>query len=240
MQQVHNVTRCPQLRYLQLHCNAQTSCPCDGHRARPSARAAHCLRPCPRCLLYCCALHRLCRRCSVQRQNVSSTTPGACFAPSCPLSYPHCSFRLYSDSNGNVDPNSEIHEKLFKDFDKARRSYSITETVALLTIVFLYAALLFLCRRRLHSVEVELLSLRAVSSSPDTVRHRALRAAEAADHDKNSASISPEISSKVSMKIKKIKSRVFTVCVICMLSMSFRAAYNTCATITPLLPLVTF
>ena len=197
------------------------------------------MRPCTRCLLYCCALHRLCRRGSVQRQNVSSIIAGACFAPSCPLSYPHRSYRIYSDSNGNVDHNSAMHEKLFDDFDQARRSYSITETVALLTIVFLYGALLYLCSRRFQSVEVELLSLRAVSS-PDTVRHRALRAAEAADHGNNSASISPEISSKVSLKIKKIKSRVFAVCVICMLSMSFRAAYNTCATITPLLPLVTF
>jgi hypothetical protein len=126
-----------------------------------------------------------------------------------------------------------MHEKLFDDFDQARRSYSITETVALLTIVFLYGALLYLCRRRFQSVEIELLRLKDVSS-PDSVRHRSPRSAEA-------ASISQEeVSSKVSQKLKKIKSRVFTVCVICMLSMSFRAAYNTCATITPLLPHVTF
>lgn len=191
------------------------------------------MRPCTRCLLYCCALHRLCRRGSVQRQNVSSITAGACFAPSCPLSYPHRSYRIYSDSNGNVDHNSAMHEKLFGDFDQARRSYSITETVALLTIVFLYGALLYLCRRRFQSVEIELLRLKGVSS-PDSVRHRSLPSAEG-------ASISQEeVSSKVSQELKKIKSRVFTVCVICMLSMSFRAAYNTCATITPLLPHVTF
>lgn len=145
-------------------------------------------------------------------------------------------FVLYRDSEGHANPDSA--DTFFSDYEKAQRSHLYMETVALLSIAFLYGALLCLCRRRLQSVESTLLSLTAVSSPDSLTKSQAKYSSNSLNSDtaeahagrrRLSASETLDLGNRVIQieLIQRIKSRVFTVCAICMLSMSLRAAYCT-------------
>ena len=139
-------------------------------------------------------------------------------------------------------------EKLFDDYDRAQRAQINSEAAAMLITVVLYGYMLIICRRRLQYVERVLLSTPNIPSGSGSARKSQLvslntvadtvetnSAGKAGRPRRLSVSESLELGQRdIQINfIKLIKARVLAVCVICMLSMSARAAYNLCETSTP-------
>jgi hypothetical protein len=156
---------------------------------------------------------------------------------------------MYRNADGNTAALMGLeYEKLFDDYDRAQRFQSYTEAAALLITVFLYGYMLIICRRRLQYVERVLLSTPNIPSGSGSARKSQLvslntvadtvetnSAGKAGRPRRLSVSESLELGQRdIQINfIKLIKARVLAVCVICMLSMSARAAYNLCETSTP-------
>ena len=147
-------------------------------------------------------------------------------------SHAACSYNLYRDQSGSSDAflNLSItHPSVFSDYDNAQRSQSNTETSALFITVIMYAALLVMCHRRLRSVENLLLATMSMKMSLNT--DDCVVPTQSQSNAVGAQKLSPlELGQRELqiLKIKKIRRRVLSVCVICMVSMCFRAAYNLC------------
>ena len=163
-----------------------------------------------------------------------------------------CSYDMYRKADGNTAALAGLEyeklEKLFDDYDRAQRAQINSEAAAMLITVVLYGYMLIICRHRLQYVERVLLSTPNIPSGSGSVRKSQLvslntvadtvetnSAGKAGRPKRLSVSESLELGQRdIQINfIKLIKARVLAVCVICMLSMSARAAYNLCETSTP-------
>jgi hypothetical protein len=163
-----------------------------------------------------------------------------------------CSYRIYTDFKGDTSAMDANHlSQLFYDYNQAQRFQSVSETLALTITVFLYGFLLVICRRRLRFVETMLLStastigstMKRPGSRPRSNRNLSVAltshtgdTGRASEGDSILISSVVELGGKQIDNLKRIRARVFTVCVICMLTMCLRAAFNMCKK-TPLSPI---
>jgi hypothetical protein len=164
-------------------------------------------------------------------------TPNCSICDSRYASHAACSYNLYRDQSGSSGAILNLpitHSSVFSDYDFAQRNQSNTETSALLITVIMYAALLVMCHRRLRSVENLLLATMEVSKTSQKMSLTTDDCVVPSQSQSNAVGaqrLSPlELGQRELqiLKIKKIRRRVFSVCVICMVSMCFRAAYNLC------------